>query len=113
MPEPQRLPLAVKPSNRDETTDRDAKILNGYVERVSENDIEEGDWEGLRRALPYAVGLILGTCVVLVVVAIQMQMVVQLGKPMWKLDMQVFKILVEVVLTDTDLQILHGVDHLQ
>jgi hypothetical protein len=40
MPEPQRLPLAVKPSNRDETTNRDAKIVNGYVERVSERDIE-------------------------------------------------------------------------
>jgi len=40
MPEPQRLPLAVKPSNRDETTDRDAKIINGYVERVSESEIE-------------------------------------------------------------------------
>jgi len=40
MPEPQRLPLAVKPSNRDETTSRDAKIVNGYVERVSERDVE-------------------------------------------------------------------------
>jgi hypothetical protein len=40
MPEPQRLPLAVKPSNRDETTNRDAKIVNGYVERVSERDVE-------------------------------------------------------------------------
>lgn len=40
MPDPQRLPLAVKPSNRDETTDRDAKIVNGYVERVGERDVE-------------------------------------------------------------------------
>jgi len=40
MPEPQRLPLAVKPSNRDETTNRDAKIVNGYVERVGERDVE-------------------------------------------------------------------------
>jgi len=40
MPEPQRLPLAVKPSNRDETTSRDAKIVNGYVEKVGERDVE-------------------------------------------------------------------------
>ena len=40
MGEPQRLPLAVKPSNRDETTDRDAKIINGYVEQGSSGEIE-------------------------------------------------------------------------
>jgi len=40
MAEPQRLPLAVKPSNRDETTSRDAKIVNGYVEKVGERDVE-------------------------------------------------------------------------
>jgi len=40
MSEPQRLPLAVKPSNRDESTSRDAKIVNGYVEKVGEKDIQ-------------------------------------------------------------------------
>ena len=40
MPEAQRLPLTVKPSNRNETTDRDAKIVNGYVEQVSQQDVE-------------------------------------------------------------------------
>lgn len=40
MAEIQRLPLTVKPSNRDETTDRDAKIINGYVEQVSEKDVQ-------------------------------------------------------------------------
>ena len=40
MSEPQRLPLAVKPSNRDESTSRDAKIVNGYVEKVGERDVE-------------------------------------------------------------------------
>ncbi len=36
---PQRLPLAVSPENRDETTNRDAKIINGYLEQVSKEDI--------------------------------------------------------------------------
>ena len=40
MPEVQRLPLTVKPSNRNETTDRDAKIVNGYVEQVGQQDFE-------------------------------------------------------------------------
>ena len=35
--EPKRLPLAVSPENRDETTNRDAKLINGYVEQVGEN----------------------------------------------------------------------------
>lgn len=40
MAEVQRLPLTVKPSNRDETTSRDAKIVNGYVEQVSQQEVE-------------------------------------------------------------------------
>lgn len=35
-----RLPLIVKPSNRDETTNRDAKIVNGYIEIVGEGEYE-------------------------------------------------------------------------
>lgn len=37
--QPQRLPLAVSPQNRDETTSKDAKLLNGFIEQVSENEI--------------------------------------------------------------------------
>jgi len=37
--EPQRLPLVVFPSNRGETTTKDARLVNGYVERVSEKDV--------------------------------------------------------------------------
>ena len=40
MSEPKRLPLAVKPSNRDESTSRDAKIINAYVEKVGESDVQ-------------------------------------------------------------------------
>lgn len=37
--EVKRLPLAVSPSNRDDTTSRDAKLINGYIEQVSENEV--------------------------------------------------------------------------
>lgn len=35
---PVRLPLLVSPSNRGQTTERDAKLLNGYVEQLSEDE---------------------------------------------------------------------------
>lgn len=34
---PTRLPLVVQPENRDATTSKDAKLINGYVEKVGEN----------------------------------------------------------------------------
>src|SRR5690349_1631551 len=36
--EPKRLPLMVQPENRDETTSKDARLVNGYSERVGERD---------------------------------------------------------------------------
>ena len=33
---PQRLPLAVQPSNRDDDTQKDAKIVNAYVEKIEQ-----------------------------------------------------------------------------
>lgn len=30
---PKRLPLVLEPENRDESTDKDAKLVNGYVEK--------------------------------------------------------------------------------
>ena len=38
MAEPKRLPLAVRPSNRDETTTRDARLVNAFVEMVGEQE---------------------------------------------------------------------------
>lgn len=39
MSEHHRIPLVVQPSNRDETTNRDAKLVNGYVEHVSQQEM--------------------------------------------------------------------------
>lgn len=36
---PLRLPLIVAASNRDETTDRDARLVNGFIEQLSEADV--------------------------------------------------------------------------
>lgn len=36
---PSRLPLVVSPSNRDETTNKDAKLINGFIEQVSQEEI--------------------------------------------------------------------------
>ena len=38
LPQP-RLPLIVVASNRDETTDRDARLVNGFVEQLSEMEV--------------------------------------------------------------------------
>ena len=37
--QPQRFPLVVQPSNRDQTTNRDARIINAFIEQTSEQDI--------------------------------------------------------------------------
>lgn len=37
---PKRLPLVLQPENRDESTDKDAKLVNGYMERSSNNESE-------------------------------------------------------------------------
>ena len=37
--QPQRFPLVVQPTNRDQTTNRDARIINAFVEQVSEQDV--------------------------------------------------------------------------
>lgn len=42
---PLRLPLVAVPENRDETTDKDAKIVNGYAERKEAN----GQWTLYKR----------------------------------------------------------------
>jgi len=36
--QPLRLPLAVSPENRDETANKDAKIINGFIEQVSQDE---------------------------------------------------------------------------
>ena len=36
--QPIRLPLAVSPENRDETAGKDAKIINGFIEQVSQDE---------------------------------------------------------------------------
>lgn len=36
--QPIRLPLAVSPENRDETANKDAKIINGFVEQVNQDE---------------------------------------------------------------------------
>lgn len=38
---PKRLPLIIEPSNRDESTRKDAKLVNCYVERVGEGESAE------------------------------------------------------------------------
>lgn len=60
MPEVQRLPLAVRPSNRDETTSRDAKIVNGYVEPSGEKDFEIYKRPGFNTYQSYGSGAGLG-----------------------------------------------------
>lgn len=37
---PKRMPMVVRPENRDNTTNKDAKIINAYVEQVSEGVID-------------------------------------------------------------------------
>ena len=37
---PKRLPLVLQPENRDETTDKDAKLVNGYMEKSSSSESE-------------------------------------------------------------------------
>ena len=39
MGDPQRIPLAIQPSNRDESTARDAKIINAYLEIAGQDDL--------------------------------------------------------------------------
>src|SRR5262245_33763747 len=37
---PKRLPLITQPSNRDDDTDKDAKLVNGYAERTPDGEFE-------------------------------------------------------------------------
>lgn len=39
MPQPTRLPLVVYPENRDSTTNKDARLVNGFVEKTGENTL--------------------------------------------------------------------------
>ena len=37
--QPVRLPLVIGPENRDETTNRDARLVNGFLEKISEESV--------------------------------------------------------------------------
>jgi len=37
---PKRLPLAVQPENRSSSTDKDAKLINGFLERIGEDSYQ-------------------------------------------------------------------------
>ena len=45
---PKRLPLIVEPANRSEDTDKDAKLVNGYVEHNTKTD-EWWVWRRIKR----------------------------------------------------------------
>lgn len=56
---PVRLPLLVSPSNRNQNTKRDAKLINGYIEQISEDEYWVYKRPGMQEfsALPAATGL--------------------------------------------------------